>query len=289
MLHELEKSNPIVLDTGLHKVRELLNEEGARHFGKNRGWCTTEPDNTWYLKSYSHEHGRLFLIYKGKKKRPEAQMFISGDKSVEIRKKFNKHVAWDMNFGHPDPELNDWRDKVILSMDIKDYPKAVTRVDPWFAPAGFQRGRIPVFPGVYDNHDPYTRVTLEMKIYEPPERIHRADELGPAHGLDPRRVYMIEETSEIVICGTNNQWMKYRFVEFQIRQDMADMAYRGMQMRHPIPGFTLTCQLILEHNDQLNALMESGIINQAHIEATMEVHRPIERIEGTINLVNNND
>jgi hypothetical protein len=96
---------------GLIRYRyvEIHNHAEALMHGKHTGWCTGQTDSDHYRDFYSK--GRLWVLYKPKKRRPSYQLFISRD-GVEFRKKGNIAVdPWE--FAKENPFIKNWMRRVL--------------------------------------------------------------------------------------------------------------------------------------------------------------------------------
>lgn len=121
-----------------YKIRELFSKADAAFYGKGRGWCTSDLESNHYDKAYNKNKGRLFLVYKNLKRKPDYQLFISKRGTVEFRSKFNKRE--DSNMFFSDGTLLTWFMKVFKETKTEDvdYSEALTELSDQYTPIQVQ-------------------------------------------------------------------------------------------------------------------------------------------------------
>ena len=110
-------------------VKEIHNREEAIKYGKNRGWCTGKINNHYYDSDYNPTIGRLFVIFKPPKQKPQYQIFLSHSGRVELRAKFNEFIDHTRFFNEEGINLKEWFEKTRKPVRIIDDKLARTATD----------------------------------------------------------------------------------------------------------------------------------------------------------------
>lgn len=92
----------------MYYTKEINSKQEAIELGKNRGWCTSNPDSIDYDLHYNKNYGRLFVIYKKGKQKPQYQIFFANDGGIELREKFNEYVSIREFFDEEGVSLKEW-------------------------------------------------------------------------------------------------------------------------------------------------------------------------------------
>lgn len=102
-------ANPTEKQHTAYRYVQIKSHAEALKHGKHTGWCTGDTDSDHYQSYY--KKGRLWVLYKPKKRRPSYQLFISRD-GVEFRKKGNVSLdPWE--FARENPLIKNWMQRVL--------------------------------------------------------------------------------------------------------------------------------------------------------------------------------
>ncbi len=113
----IEVKNPIIQESESHYIRQIKSFEGAKYFGKKRGWCTDKEN--WYYGSYSSKHGKLYNFFEKGKSRSKAQLFLSHNGSSEFKLKHNA-ISNLRTYLESDKILLEWIYKEIFKRELTD-------------------------------------------------------------------------------------------------------------------------------------------------------------------------
>ncbi len=206
--------------TGSFKIRKIESKEDSIEYGKDRGWCTADPESTDYENSYSLERGNLFIIYEKDKEKPEAQLFISKNGSVEIKKKYNQSCKLDTFT--KDEKFNEWFESNYKNITEKEYKKPSL---PLLNEQNFNYLSIVS----YENSGPQL-LTIKMIIDHPPIHIENESELNTSD-ITRGNVVILADREVLLFNGLD--WNRFQL-------------YSLTTSMNNIRGFELDMQLIFE-------------------------------------------
>lgn len=127
-MHNFSKHR-ITHETPSWLIIELFDKNDAVNYGR-REWCTGREESYHYEDTYSVAHGRLYVLYKKDKARPQYQLFLPHRNSnsfyMEFRDGGNKHTDRS-------EFLQKWKElrPIFVSLGVKEetYEERARRTD----------------------------------------------------------------------------------------------------------------------------------------------------------------
>jgi len=225
-------------------VKEIKSKVEAIALGQNRGWCTANPNSHYYDRDYNTKIGRLFVIYKEPKIKPQYQIFFSFRGGVELKAKFNKFVEVQKFLDTDGFILREWYFGVLDTVQRK-YKGDNRQLDSREASQDIFR-----HPDIFEDNRA-EKFTFEVEVeYDSITNIHEIRELPRAHSLTPGSVIHVREGGTTLIVSKK---------------------YNG----RPCYLVVITADIVREPVDLATGLRPS-IINHSSQKAVLTVEEPEE-------------
>lgn len=252
-------------------VKEIYNKEQAVKYGGKRGWCTAD-DTRCYHNAYNTDKGRLFVIFKPPKKKPQYQIFFSKFGGCELRAKFNKYVHPNKFFREEGKSLFDWYSKLInetndlLKQDKEHYAGQYLYQD--FSNENI-RTDFPNYLIIHNVHQNARRegilgrpvFEVEMKISSPDlVNVHRQREIPAPNRVPAGTVIQVQEGGITLIRGIHPGLgaVYYRIKTFEWTMPLSDFDLNTMEQKNNqvinINELLYTATFMLSERDYTNLL-----------------------------------